>query len=164
MTTIVCDASSLILLSKSGLLKAVVKRNKIIIPKKVYEEIIKGKDKGRRDAFVIEKLVTEKKIKIKKLDEKEKNEIKKMFNMHGGENETLTLANKSNNTVLTDDKKCINAAKALGIDFITSLDVVITLYKKKVIDRKETQERLDGLSEYGWYKKNVIEKYRRMIT
>ena len=161
--TIVADASSLILLSKVELLEKLAEKNKVIIPKKVYGEVARGKEKGMRDVLLVEKMMKEKKIVVRKANEKSKKEIEKTFNIRGGENEVLALALENRHAILTDDKKCIVAAETLGLNFITSLDVVVTLYKKGRIDKRKAVQSLDELLEYGWYKRVLIEKYRREL-
>jgi len=160
---IISDATSLILLAKIRLLNIFTERNKIIIPEKVYEEVIKGKEKGREDSMVVELLVEEKKLDIQKPDVRIKNNIEKLLNLKEGELEVVSLAYKTKHTILTDDKKCLNAAKSLNIKFITSLDAVTVLYLKKLINKKKTLENIDKLEEYGWYSKNLIKTYRGKI-
>jgi len=162
--TIVADASSLILLSKIRLLEKLVERTKIIVPKKVYGEVVRGKEKGREDAFLVERLVKEKRIKMRQANEKLKKEIERTFNLHEGENEALATALENKHTILTDDKKCFTAARTLKLNFITSLDVVVAMYKKGRIDKRKAMQSLDELLEYGWYKRSLIEKYRREIV
>jgi len=161
--TIICDASSLILLAKIGLLETLAKRNKTIISTKVYEETVKGKERGRKDAFIIEKLVYDKEIEVRTANKKMKENLLKLFNLKGGENETVALALKEKHNILTDDKKCMNVAKVLKIDFISSLDIVVVLQKKGVIDIEKALKSLNELENYGWYKKDIIGDYRRKI-
>lgn len=52
---IIADASSLILLAKSGLLEQVLSKCAVIVAERVYEEaVVKGKAKGQADAFQLE--------------------------------------------------------------------------------------------------------------
>lgn len=51
-TQSVCDASTLILLTKADLIDTVLKLKNLIIAEKVYEETVRrGKQKGLADAF-----------------------------------------------------------------------------------------------------------------
>ncbi len=158
--TIISDATSLILLAKAGLLEFFAERNKVDIPELVYQEVQRGKDKGREDSLLVERLVEEKKLRIVAADKIAKNKIEQTFNLKGGELEVISLAFRKNNTILTDDKKCINAAKALKIDFIISLDVIIALYRKKAISKERALSAVDSLEEYGWYSKELVKSYR----
>lgn len=161
--TIICDASSLILLAKVNLLSAFVERNEAIVPEVVYKEVVRGEDKGRKDSLVTKKLVAEKKITIKAPDKKTKEKIKELFNLQQGELEVITLGVKEKSVILTDDKKCINAAKALELEFITSLDVITALCKKGGISKKNALECISRLNEYGWYSKNLIKSYQEAL-
>lgn len=151
--TIIGDASSLILLAKVDLLETFASRNKIIIPELVYKEVIKGKDRGRSDGFLVERLVSEKKLLVKLSKKAAKSRIESMYGLRGGELEVIALALDENHDVLTDDKRCMNVAKALNIYFITSLDVIISMRKKGVIGREKALECLADMEEYGWYSK-----------
>lgn len=161
--TIICDATSLILLAKVDLLEIFVKRNNVIVPKLVYDEVIKGKEKGRGDSMLVQRLVIEKHLSVKYVNKSLKNKIEKLFNLRGGEQEVIALAFKKKHTILSDDKKCLNAAKALKIDFITSLDVILALYKKGAISKERALECIDTLEDYGWYAKNLIQNYKEAI-
>lgn len=161
--TIIADATSLILLSKASILETFANRNDIVMPELVYAKVIKGKEKGRIDSILTERLVQEGKIKVKIPNENTKTSIEKLFNLKFGELEVISLAHNTNNTILSDDKKCINAAKALGIKFITLLDISIALYRKNAITKGKTIESIDKLENYGWYSKGLIEIYRGKI-
>ena len=161
--TIIADSTALILLSKVSVLETFVNRNNAITSEIVYQEVIKGKEKGRKDSILVEKLVQEHKIKLKKPKESIKNNIERLFNLKGGELEVISLACKTRHVILSDDKKCLNAAKALEIDFITSLDVIAVLLKHKVITKKKALECIEALEEYGWYSRNLIKYYKEAI-
>ncbi len=69
---IIKDSMVLIHLAKITLLeKSCDYFNKIIIAKKVFEEISFNKSKGYEDIFIIERLVKDNKIKIKEAKNKE---------------------------------------------------------------------------------------------
>lgn len=161
--TIISDSTALILLAKAGILETFTSHNTIIVPKAVYEEVIKGKDTGREDSLLTERLVYEHKLIIKIPNNSVKNSIQKLFNLKGGELDVIALAHKTNDTILTDDKKCLNAAKALEIGFITSLDVIAALSKKKIISKEKANECINKLEEYGWYARDLIKKYKEAI-
>ena len=165
MTVIISDSTSLILLAKIGLLEIFVGRNKIVIPGVVYREVIKGKEKGREDSMLVERLVAERKLTIKSPARLLSNKIKSLFNLKGGEREVIALASslKDKCTILTDDKKCLSSAKALNINFIISLDVVVVLYVRNAIKKEVALECINKLEEYGWYHKDLIKTYREAI-
>ena len=161
--TLIADATALILLAKISALEIFADRNDICIPKLVYEEVIRGKEKGRADSILVENLVYEAKIKIILPNPEIRKIIEKLFNLRKGELEVVSLAYKTKNTILSDDKKCINTAKALGIDFIISLDVIVALWKNKIISKERALDCISRLEEYGWYSKVLIKYYKEAI-
>lgn len=161
--TIIADATALILLAKVTILEKFTNRNDVIIPKIVYEEVIVGKEKGRNDSILAERLVQEKKLKIRLPNTLIRNKIEKLFNLKAGELDVVSLAYKTKNIILSDDKKCLNAAKALGIDFMTTLDIIFTMRKKSIIPQKKAMECIEELEEYGWYSKDLIRYYKEAV-
>ncbi|MBI2664134.1 hypothetical protein HYX10_02205 [Candidatus Woesearchaeota archaeon] len=158
--TIVADATALILLAKVSVLEMFADRNAVTVPNGVYDEVEKGKEKGRADALLVEMLVKQKKLGLATPKNSAKDFIQHIFNLKAGELEVISLVHKTENTVLTDDKKCFNSAKALGIGYITSPDVIASLFAKKAITKEKAFECFDSLEEYGWYAKDVIKTYR----
>jgi predicted nucleic acid-binding protein len=154
--TICCDATALILLSKVNVLELLVKKKKVITTYRVYEEVIKGKEKGRLDSYVVEKLVHENKVTIKNPSSTAQSTITKLFNLKAGELSVISLAYNTQYTVLTDDRKCLNAARTLGIPYVTSLSVIVLLCKKKVITKEKARVYLDSVEDYGWYSTVLI--------
>ncbi len=161
--TIIADATALILLAKVTILETFVNRNPVITSKMVYEEVIIGKEKGRKDSIIVERLVEENKLKLRVPNRSIRNKIKKLFNLKAGELDVISLAYKTKNMILSDDKKCLNVAKGLGIKFITSLDIIVTLYKKSIITQEKAITCIEELEEYGWYSKDLIKSYREAL-
>ncbi len=161
--TFVSDATSLILLAKVGLLESFTNRNPVVVPQHVFNEVVKGKDKGRVDAFLVEKLRDEKKLIITFPKEETKARIQKLFNLKGGELDVLAISLETKAVILTDDKKCLNAAKALKVGFITTLDVVVTLHEKGALSKEKALKCMELLEEYGWYSRNLIKSYKEAL-
>lgn len=161
--TFVSDATSLILLAKVGLLDLFANRNSVVVPQHVFDEVVKGKDKGRVDAFLVERLRDEKKLSITFPKEETKAEIQRLFGIKGGELDVLAISLETKATILTDDKKCLNAAKALKLGFITTLDAVVALCKKGALSREKALKCVELLEEYGWYSRNLIKSYKEAL-
>lgn len=161
--TILADATALILLAKAGLLETFADRNNVLVPDFVYHEVIRGKEKGREDSLLVEKLIKEGKLRTEEPDKSVKKHIENLFSLKAGELDVISLAHRTKHTILSDDKKCINTAKVLGLDFITSLDVVVTLHKKGLIDRERALNCVESLDEYGWHKKDIIKSYKEAL-
>ena len=76
---IVSDSSTLILLARSGMIERM--ECVFLIPASVYEESIKrGKEKGFEDAYLLERLVEEKKIEVLDVKEEIRNKVQTLFN------------------------------------------------------------------------------------
>lgn len=129
----------------------------------VYLETVeKGKEKGLLDAYLIEKNVNNGKIQVIIAKEKYKKDIEKLYGITKGENETICLALQKNaKLILSDDKKCINTCKTLGLKFAISADVVVALYTKKRIMKDKAIEALNKLENIGWLKKEIIESRKK---
>lgn len=161
--TIIADATALILLAKVTVLEKFVDCYQVITSRRVYEEVVIGKEKGRRDSILVERLLQENKLNLSKPIKSIKKKVEKLFNLKAGELEVVSLAYKTKHTILSDDKKCLNTAKGLGINFITSLDIIVTLYRKSIITKEKAIECIDELEEYGWYSKDLIKNYKEAI-
>ena len=161
--TIICDATALILLAKIDLLETLANRNELATSPIVYQEVARGKEKARIDSLKVEQLVKANKLKIEKPSVGVKIKMEKLFNIKYGELEVISMAFKTRSIILSDDKKCLNVAKTLRLRFITSLDVVIALYKHKAISRERALECINLLEEYGWYSKDIIKEYWRLL-
>lgn len=158
---VVADASSLILLAKAGVLRRFTSNHHLTIPRIVYEEAVeRGIKTGRADAYLIKDLVDEDRINVEEADEKQ---ITQVFGITGGEAATIALARSHDELVVIDDRKGINACKALDHPFTTALDVVIRLNQLEELTRQETLEALNDLEEYGWYKRHLVENRRNQI-
>lgn len=161
--TIASDATAVILLSKAGVLELFASTNRIVISDGVYLEVIKGKEKGRFDAMLTEKLVQGKKLKIMPVHKSTRSYIEGLLNLKKGELDTVALAYENGFVVLSDDKKCINASKVLGLPFMNSLDVVVAMWKNKAINSKKALDCVNSLEDFGWYSKELIKTRKEMI-
>ena len=161
--TIASDATAIILLSKVGVLELFAYRNAVAMAKSVYLEVMKGKERGRLDAMLTERLVLERKLRVLPVHKQTRTYVEGLLSIKKGELDTVALAYKNRYLVLTDDKKCINAAKALGLPFMNSLDVIVAMWKNKVIDSKKAMDCISSLEDFGWYSKELIKTRREMI-
>lgn len=161
---LVADASSLILLTKANVIEKVLERNVITIPSQVYEEVVvKGKEKGRKDAFQIEHYKEDGKVEVRAVKPKIKERIEKIFNLYGGEGVAVALAIELNTPILCDDRKGRNACKVLELKCSSALNILLALYKKGKLTKKEAKESLEKLSRYGWYKQELIDYVKDQI-
>lgn len=154
---LVGDSSSLILLAKSGIIEYVLKKNIIIIPQSVYEETVrKGKLKGFEDSYIIEKHIQNSKIKVAEPNNKTKDLVEELCNLHLGERDVIALAIDRKLTVLCDDKKGRNACEVFKLEIVTVLNILNNLFENKKIGKNAALLALSKLQNYGWYKEPLI--------
>ncbi len=158
MRLVISDASTLILLTKSELIIPLLSKFKIIIPKEVYLEILKGKEKGKQDAYQIDVFVKQNKIQIKQPKEKTVNLIKELCVLDIGELYAIALAKDLNLSILIDDKKGISTCNSFNIYFLTALQILKLLYINKYINKTKALDSLANLKKNGRYKENEINK------
>lgn len=157
---IIIDACSAILLAKASVFEKVLDSYNVIMPQEVYDEVIKGKEKLFADALLVERLKKENKIKVVKVNQKLKNKIRKDFNMGDGESSVLSSALEGNLIVFTDNRQGRKAAATNSIPLIGSPEIMVSLYKKKIIDYDKIINALKIIDEQGWFENYILEKIR----
>ncbi len=152
------DACTLILLAKASVLETALENYNIAVTKYVYDEVMEGKSKMFQDAFLVDKLQKENKLKQVDSDRKMVEKLVQDFNMGKGEASTIAVAIKEKSMVATDDKQGRKAAKINNLALLSSIQVTISLYKKKRISREKVIQAIKILEEKGRFEKNIIEK------
>ncbi|MFH0906543.1 MAG: hypothetical protein V1824_04365 [archaeon] len=152
---IISDSCSLILLEKCGILVKLLEHNKLIIPKKVYEEtVVLGIERGYLDATNISRYIDQKDIEVKN--------VKKILNikLNKGELEAVSLYVELNaNLLITDDKEAMRFCLLQKFKFTTTPKIIIKLYKLKRIKKEDAIKALDIISKEGWYKSYILAKF-----
>lgn len=162
---IVFNASTLILLAKAELLEGFLESvgPQVVIPKEVERECTGARRSP--DALLIQKAVSEKKIKViairnQRLCEK----IQGDFPLARGEAEAVTLAVSEKAGLLAiDDKQGINACKLLRIPFTTAVDILVRMREKGLVEREEALIKLEALQRYGRYKTWILKDARSRL-
>jgi len=160
---IVFDSSTLVLLSKIELLDTILTNytKEITISESVEKE---STIKKTFDGLLIKKRIEENKIKVIIIQDKKTKKLMEDFNINIGEAESIILALKNKQSILaTDDKTAINACKLLNIPFTTAINILIEAKENNFLTKEETNIKLDKLSVYGRYKKEIIEDAKRRI-
>lgn len=152
---LVMDASSLILLGKCGLTEVLSKEFRMIIPRKVLDEVADEEIlKQHPDANVIMEFVRGRKVEVTSV---EKGKVKFPITLDEGETEAILLARQMKNAVLvTDDGKAIKACRYLKIPFIISPKVVTELYRLGKIGMMEAKRSIEKLGIIGRYSPEII--------
>ncbi len=158
---IVFDASTLILLAKINLLREIADGVKVIIPRKVRAECLL---KEGVDALLISTLIKEKKIDVKEAGSTEA--IKKIqmdFRIEAGEAEALWLARRLDCPIAVDDGPTIKACKVINQSFTTAIHFLLNLVAENRSEPPIAMAKLEKLSKYGRYSKEIIENVRMRL-
>lgn len=144
---IVSNSTPLINFGKQGrldILKDCFK--KIIIPKKVYEEITIKKDSI--EAIDLKKAIEQKWVLV---EESEVNNLLGTGNLEQGEKEAISLATKHKSILLIDDDSAKAYASLLGVGTHGSFYVLYLACVKKIIDKKEAKKIFERMISGGFY-------------
>lgn len=154
--TLFFDATPLIYLAKTGklhLLEMVdTELIELIIPRSVFEEVvIKGKELGKPDALIIERLVDEGVFQIEDADKSDfYNKLKENENLSQADVEVLALASRGG-TAIMDEDYARKIAEAEDIRCRGTIHLIFLLLKRGVITKEDTRETVDRMIENGWY-------------
>jgi len=133
------DASSLIISLKMDFIDVLNKLYEdLIITEAIYQEvIINGKNKGKQEAIIGEKLVNEKKITIHKVEEE-------LMDLKLGLGETEVIHNSISTKCLCmmEDKKAKRIAESFNLDVRKIPISMLEAYKNKIIDNSEFEDYL----------------------
>ena len=134
------DADCLIKLTKAGLKDLVGKQDIIFIPEVVQNEVVDaGKEKGCTDAFIVEKNIEDKVIKI----------AESFSNHTKGDEALVELFRKEDyDAVATDDAKLTRLLRIKSIPFILPGLIIYQLVQDNMIDRKTALWALKQLAEF----------------
>lgn len=140
------DASSLIISLKMDFIDILTQLyDKLIITEAIYKEvIINGKNKGKQEAIIGEKLIKEQKITIHTLDEK-------LMDLKLGLGETEVIHNSINNKCLCmmEDKKAKKIAESYNLDVRKIPISILEAYQNKYIDNIEFEDYLIKWVKYA---------------
>jgi len=117
----------------------------LIITEAIYQEvIINGKNKGKQEAIIGDKLIKEKKISIHKLDEK-------LMDLKLGIGETEVIHNSINNKCLCmmEDRKAKKIAESYNLDVRNIPISILEAYQNNLIDNTEFEDYLIKWVKYA---------------
>jgi len=161
---LVFDASTLILLAKIGLLDLVLGElgGTPSLPRAVEAECAAGRTP---DALFIREHIRGGHLIVEEARELEVvYRLERDFRLGRGEAEAVALAlEKGGLVVATDDRKAIQACKALRLDFVTAPGFLVRAVKKGLLSQEHGRRRLEELAIHGRYKPELIEQVRRDI-
>ena len=120
----------------------------VLIPEAVHEEILRGLESNSIDVPVIQKAITEKWIRVKKVT---KMVSQLPHNLGKGEREAISLMQSEKaDWLLVDDELASKTARLLGLNVRSSGYLLIYWTKKGVIKESKALTLLDELVESGY--------------
>lgn len=138
---VILDADCLIKLTKAGLKEEVCNVFDVAIPHLVKEEVVdRGKTKGLPDAFVVERNISGKLLKVKG---------EKSGKTNTGEKEAMALfQNGGFDAIGSDDRRFIKQLRLFSIPYITPAVFIAIMLKGGKLTLLDAEKKLDALSEY----------------
>ena len=151
MNKIVFDSDGLIKLTKSGCLMKILNSFQCSITEEVYDEtVISGMERAHGDAYEINGLIKEGKLKVK--NTKNNKYVENMLENRTfgfGECSTLHLFyNSDAKVIVTDDRAFLNLLDNNNVPYIVPTDLIVRLYELKVMTKDESINSLDAIKIY----------------
>ncbi len=117
------------------------------------------------DAALIEKRISEGKIKVRKsINTKAIKQLMDDFNIGEGEAETMEICLENNwKLVGTDDKNAIKACIILEIMYSTAMGILVVLNEKGILPKDYAMVKLDKLALFGRYSDDIIEEVKNTL-
>lgn len=140
------DSSTLIISLKMNFIEVLTQLfGELVITEAVYQEVIvNGKQMGKEEAIIGEKLIREKKIEIHEIDEE-------LMELTLGLGETEIIHNSINIKCpcMMEDKKAKKIAENFNLDVRSVPIAILEAYKNKIIDNSKFEDFLVKWIRYG---------------
>ncbi len=150
---IVFDATPLIYFAKAKIIDkiAALHPEKIILESVYKEVVIKGKEKGKEDAFHLDNTIQNKIFSIQKFQSKVIPSAKANKALSETDREVLSFCKVHKTSLIADDEQVRIIAEVEGIEHHGSMYVLFSLLKQKIMTKKECRDALKIMIESGWY-------------
>lgn len=164
----VADSAPLIYLAKIGRLELLTAYYEVFIPEAVYEEVVeKGTAKRFPDALIIRKEIKNKRIRLKKLDDKQRKEaqeLRRFANIGAGEAEATVLAKVLSSDLILDDVLAQGVAGTFGLKPLWTTSFILKLLGEGKISKEETKRVIEDLVGAGyWIGEDVLVKLLKKL-
>jgi predicted nucleic acid-binding protein len=156
MNIIVADSCALILLAKSGLLKALTEFRRVIVPAAVFEEVVNQNTiKKFPDAESISGMASRGNIEVVS---KELADRKPPITLGKGEWAAIRLAQEigKDAVLATDDGKAIKTCRFLNLPFVISPKIATELYRHGCIEGPLARAAIERMRIDGRYAPDII--------
>lgn len=160
---IVKDTVVLIHLAKLGILEKTCDLFKqVYIPKLVEQEAIK--ENKYPDAKLIQEAISTKKIIVKKIINDKLIKKANSYNIQKGEAEVVALYWQENaDLIATDDNNVRKKRLMLNLNIIGTPLILLKLYQKNIITKKDYLIKIIELSKIGWFSSTIIDKLKMEV-
>lgn len=152
MRPLVFDSTPLIYLAKVSVIGFIrnIPEKKFISPGVYREVVIRGKERGESDAFLIEDLIKKDVFEVREV--KDRKLLRKLHKspLHLADIETLALAGELEGTAIMDEKLGRVIADIEGVENRGTIFILFRLLKLGLLDKKGLREKLDEMIEGGW--------------
>jgi predicted nucleic acid-binding protein len=128
----------------------------VIIPEKVKQEVIKEE---HPETTIIKELISNNKIKVKTINNKDYYKRANELNIFRGEAEVVALAwEMSADAIATDDDNVRKKREIIKLRIIGTPAILLTLFQKKKIDKEKLQKAIRKMKEIGWFSSTIWDK------
>ena len=154
MKLLVADSSSLILLTKTGVLQTLLEVATVIVPEAVFNEVCApGHVHKHVDAGVVLELVEHGRLETKAVVTARPLPV----SLGLGERDAIQLFFQEDaDAVLTDDGRAIKACKLLAVPYIPTPRLVVDLCRSHRLSFDAAGDALEQLAFFGRYAPDVI--------
>lgn len=156
MNILVADSCSLILLYKSGLMKALTESCRVIVPEAVFEEVINPDTLEKYpDAKGLEGMISQGDIEVVSEGSQDR---KPPVTLGRGEWAAIRLVQQMGEraVLVTDDGKAIKTCRYLNLSFIISPKIATELYRLRRIDWSSAKTAIEKMRIEGRYTPDII--------
>mgnify|MGYP001602506907 CR=1 FL=1 len=128
----------------------------VLIPTLVQGEVL---NKKYSDSALINELIGKKKIKVVSIKDSLLLKRAEEFNIFMGEAEVVALYWQENaNYLATDDDNVRKKSLLLNLNVIGTPAILLTLYRRKIIDEEKMTMAINKLKQIGWFSNAVLDK------
>ena len=110
------------------------------------------------DAALIKQLIQARRIAVQaEIGESGVKKLIEDFRIGSGEASAIWLARTKELPLALDDGQAIKVCKALGLQFVTAIHILLILVSRGRLSKEIAAEKLKALSHIGRYTKKIIE-------
>jgi predicted nucleic acid-binding protein len=153
MKPLVFDATPLIYLGKINIIEKIngLPEDKYTTKSVCIEVVEVGKNIGRQEAFVIEKLIKSKIIKLRIPANKQYiSTLRQNPKIHKADADVLALAVELDGIALLDDEEARGIAEIEGIEHHGTIFLLLRMMKMKLLTKEEVVVSLNEMIYVGW--------------